>query len=169
MSTNNEITPVRLNKSGNRRGVSEGAQKGWKNTEPHKWSKGESGNPKGRPKNRVTELLDGCLTRKQVKENTNLTDDEINAIEKIVLSLDIKALQAVAKSDATPAYMKTLAMAAILDMKNGKTQTMNLLRDRQFGAVKKQVDVTSNGHSMAAQSLTPKEAREMLKSIEKEY
>ena len=101
-----------------------------------------------------------------MRENTNLSEAEIHAIEQIILSLDIKALQAVAKADGTPAYMKTLAMAAIMDMKNGKTQTVNLLRDRQFGAVKKNVDVTSNGQRMMPQSLTPKEAREMLKKIE---
>jgi hypothetical protein len=142
---------------------------GWKNIEGHQWPKGVSGNPKGRPKSRVTALLEGCLTKKQIQENTNLSSEEIDAIEKIVLSLDLKSLQAIAKADATPAYMKTLAMAAILDMKNGKTRVMDLLRDRQFGAVKKQVDVTTNGMSMAAQSMTPNEAREALKKIEEEY
>ena len=64
--------------------------------------------------------------------------------------------------------MRTLAMAALHDMKNGKTQTINLLRDRQFGAVKKQVDVTTNGASVIPQSLTPKEAKDLLKRIEED-
>lgn len=132
----------------------------------NQWKKGQSGNPAGRPRSRVKELLEGCLTAKQVRENTNLSDAEINAIEQIILSLDITALQAVAKAEGTPAYMKSLALAALHDMKNGKTQTVNLLRDRQFGAVKKTVDVTSNGQSMAPQSMTPKEAKEMLRKIE---
>lgn len=136
---------------------------------PHCFRKGQSGNPNGRPKSRVKELLASCLTAKQVAENTNLTAEEIDAIEKVILSLDTKALQAIAKNDATPTYMRTLAMAAILDMKNGKTQTMNLLRDRQFGSVKKQVDVTTNGQSMAPQSMTPTEAKMVLKRIEEEY
>lgn len=135
----------------------------------HQFKPGQSGNPKGRPRSKVKALLELCLTTRQVRANTNLDSDEINEIEKAILSLDLKALQAVAKEEKTPAYMKTLAMAAIIEMKNGKTQTMNLLRDRQFGAVKKNVDVTSNGQSVTPQSLTPKEAKDLLKSIEKEY
>lgn len=165
------------NKRGDTRGMSEASRKnlpnGWGNNAEqlmeHRWKPGQSGNPKGRPvgtKNRVKELLEGLLTVKQVKENTNLEQHEIDAIEQIILSLDLPALQAVAKSDKAPTYMLTLARAAMWDMKNGKTQTMNLLRDRQFGTVRKQVDLTSNGQSMAPQSLTPDEAKDLLKRIE---
>ena len=171
-----KIQVPRLNKRGKRNGMSEkeqanlekgwGYNAGWKNIEGHKWQKGQSGNPNGRPRNRVRDLMEGLLTVKQVKENTNLEERDINAIEQIILSLDTPALQAIAKSEKTPVYMRTLAMAAMWDMKNGKTGTMNLLRDRQFGAVKKQVDVTTNGESMS-QSLTPEEAKELLKNIEK--
>lgn len=173
MSTNKEIKKV--NKRGDRRGMTEGSRKArekgynekcFANIENHKWQPGQSGNPNGRPRNRVKELLDGLLTVKQVKENTNLEERDINAIEQIILSLDTPALQAIAKSEKTPVYMRTLAMAAMWDMKNGKTQTMNLLRDRQFGAVKKQVDVTTNGESMVPQSMTPDEAKDLLKRIE---
>ena len=156
--------PKRLNKRGDTRGVNEGSQRGWANVKP-RWKKGESGNPKGRPRDRVKELMDGLLTVKQVKENTNLEQRDIDAIEQIILSLDTPALQAIAKSEKTPVYMRTLAMAAMWDMKNGKTQTVNTLRDRQFGAVKKQVDVTSNGQSMGI-GMTPDEARDLLKDLE---
>lgn len=171
MSTNEE---KKVNKRGDRRGMSANSRKnlpnGWGNNaeqlREHQWKPGQSGNPNGRPRNRVKELLDGLLTVKQVKENTNLEERDINAIEQIILSLDTPALQAIAKSEKTPVYMRTLAMAAMWDMKNGKTQTMNLLRDRQFGAVKKQVDVTTNGESMVPQSMTPDEAKDLLKRIE---
>lgn len=174
MSDNDDRIKVpRLNKRGDLRGMTEGSKKGYgKNMEAlerNKWPKGVSGNPNGRPKgtrNRVKELLDGLLTVKQVKDNTRLEQNDIDAIEQVVLSLDTPALQAIAKSDKTPVYMRTLAMAAIWDMKNGKTQTMNLLRDRQFGAVKKQVDVTTDGKPMTGQSMTPDEAKEMLRRIE---
>lgn len=154
---------VKLNKKGNRRGMTEGSKKHY--VKP-RWKPGESGNPAGKPRSRVKELMEGLLTVKQVKENTKLDQAEIDAIEQIILSLDTPSLQAIAKSEKTPVYMRTLAMAAMWDMKNGKTGTMNLLRDRQFGSVKKQVDVTSNGQSMAPQSMTPDEAREVLKKIE---
>lgn len=173
MSINEE--KVKRNKRGDTRGMSEKERKNlelghdekyYANIEPYKWKKGQSGNPNGRPRNRVRELMEGLLTVKQVKENTNLEQRDIDAIEQIVLSLDTPSLQAIAKSEKTPVYMRTLAMAAMWDMKNGRTQTMNLLRDRQFGAVKKQVDVTTNGQSMVPQSMTPDEAKDLLKQIE---
>lgn len=133
------------------------------------WKPGQSGNPNGRPKSRVNEFLQSVLTVKQVKENTMLNDKEIDAIEQIVLSLDTKSLQSVAKSESAPAYLRTLAMAAIWDMKNGKTKTVDLLRDRQFGSVKKNVDVTTNGQSMNERELSDKEARELIKRLEKEF
>lgn len=163
------------NRRGDTRGMSansrENLKKGYNekcraNIEPYKWQKGQCGNPNGRPRNRVKDLMEGLLTVKQVQENTNLDERDINAIEQIILSLDLPALQAIAKSDKAPTYMLTLARAAMWDMKNGKTQTMNLLRDRQFGAVKKQVDVTTNGESMVPQSMTPDEAKDLLKRIE---
>ena len=156
-------TEKKVNKSGDKRGLSEGSKKHY--IEP-RWKPGESGNPKGRPKSRSRELLNELLTVKQVKENTMLDDKEIDAIETIIMSMGLPELQAIAKSEKAPAYMITLARAAMWDMKNGKTHTMNLLRDRQFGAVKKQVDVTTNGESMLPQSMTPDEAKEMLKRIE---
>ena len=173
MSDNEEMKPKR-NKRGNMRGMSDASRKnlpnGWGNNaealKAHQWKPGQSGNPNGRPRNRVKELMEGLLTVKQVKENTNLEQRDIDAIEQIILSLDTPALQAIAKSEKTPVYMRTLAMAAMWDMKNGKTQTMNLLRDRQFGAVRKQVDVTTNGESMVPQSMTPDEAKDLLKKIE---
>ena len=146
-----------------------GKEKRLANILPHRFKPGQSGNPAGRKKNRIPDLLAECIGRKKAQMTEELTNIEINTIESIILTLDLKSLQAVAKNDATPAYMKTLAMAAILDMKNGKTRTMDLLRDRQHGPVKKQVDVTTNGQSMAGQSMTPKEAKEMLDAIEKEY
>lgn len=156
----------RLNRRGDRRGMTEGSKKGQTENLTNTWKPGQSGNKSGRPRSRSREILEGCLTVKQVKENTMLDDKEIAAIEQIIMSLDLAALQAIAKSDKAPAYMITLARAAMWDMKNGKTQTMNLLRDRQFGAVKKQVDVTTNGESMVPQSMTPDEAKDLLKRIE---
>lgn len=177
MSTNEENKP-RLNKKGDRRGMTEGSRKArekgynekcFANIENHKWKPGQSGNPNGRPKcakTRIRELMEGLLTVKQISENTNLDERDIEAIEMAILSFDTPALQAIAKSEKTPVYMRTLAMAAMWDMKNGKTGTINLLRDRRFGAVKKQVDVTTNGESMVPQSMTPDEARALLKRIE---
>ena len=139
---------------------------------PHCFQEGKSGNPNGRPKgsgNRIPNLLAECIGKKKAALVMELNDNEVDAIENLVLALGIKELNEVAKNDNTPAYLTTLARAAIMDMKNGKTRVMDLLRDRQFGAVKKEVDVTTNGMSMAQVCMTPNEAKEMLAKIEKEF
>lgn len=135
----------------------------------HCFKPGQSGNPKGRPKgtgNRIPNLLKECIGQKKAALVEELNSIEVDAIENLVLTLGIKELNEVAKNDNTPAYLTTLARAAIMDMKNGKTRVMDLLRDRQFGAVKKEVDVTSNGVGISTTTMTPDEAKEMLKRIE---
>ena len=136
------------------------------------WQKGQSGNPNGRPKgsvNRIPNLVKECLGAKRAATVEGLSSKEIDTIENIVLALGIKELGDLGKFDKAPAYLVTLARAALMDMKNGRTKVMDLLRDRQFGAVKKEVDVTTNGMSVAPTSMTPKEAKEMLDEIEKEF
>ena len=161
----NEEKPIRLNKRGDTRGVNEGSMKGWANITP-RWKPGESGNPAGSRKSRIPDLLKQYLGQKKAERVMGLNSREIDEIEMIVLSLGNKELQSLIKGDDVPMYLKGLALAALHDAKNGRTRTLDLLRDRQFGAVKKQVDVTTNGQSMTPQSMTPQEAKEILKKIE---
>lgn len=172
MSTNNEETQKapRLNKRGDRRGMSEGTKANRKYIEGHSWKPGQSGNPKGRPKvpNRVPELLQQYLGTKKSERVRGLNSTEIEDIELMVLSLGNKELNSLIKGDDVPMYMKGLALAALHDAKNGRTKTIDLLRDRQFGAVKKEVDVTSNGQSVGTQTMTPEEAKDLLKRIEED-
>lgn len=158
--------PIKLNKKGNRRGMTEGSARNYGNIEGHKWQKGQSGNPEGKNRSRIPALLATYLGKKKAEQVEGLNSREINEIEMMVLSLGNKELNALIKGDDVPMYLKGLALAALHDAKNGRTKTIDLLRDRQFGAVKKEVDVTSNGQSVTPQSMTPREAQEMLKKIE---
>lgn len=139
------------------------------NLEEHKWRKGQTGNPNGRPKNRVKILLQQILPKNKLKKSGALTLDEINTIEQSILALELSDLQVLAKADETPAYAKTLAMAAIIDMKNGKTSTMSLLMDRQYGKPQQNIDITSNGKTLEQVPLTRAEQAEYLKHLEEEY
>ena len=140
------------------------------NIESHKWHKGQSGNPKGKPKDRVKALLKHVLPKSKLKKSEGLTQDEINTIERSILAMELSDLQVLAKADETPAYAKTLAMAAIIDMKNGKTNTVDRLMDRQYGKPQQKVDITSNGKQIQQGTpLTREEQIEYLKKLEEDY
>ena len=103
-------------------------------------------------------------------EKSFLTQDEINTIERSILAMELSDLQILAKADETPAYAKTLAMAAIIDMKNGKTTTVDRLMDRQYGKPQQKVDITTNGKQIQQGTpLTREEQIAYLKKLEEEY
>lgn len=140
------------------------------NIKGHEFKKGQSGNPAGRPKNRMLKLLKQICPKGKIKENTGLTICEIDYIEQTVLTLTLSELQLIAKEDKTPAYMKTLAVAIITDMKNGRTDTVGKLRSRQYGDIKQQVEVTGkDGAPLMQQNMTQEQAKELLKKIEGEF
>ena len=69
------------------------------NIESHKWQKGQSGNPRGKKKDRVKALLKQVLPKSKLKKSEALTLDEINTIEKSILVLELADLQLLAKAD----------------------------------------------------------------------
>jgi hypothetical protein len=138
------------------------------NLEKGRFKPGQSGNPAGKKKNRVLMLLKNVLSKSKLKKSEALSIDEINTIEKTVLALELSDLQLIAKADQTPAYMKTLAMAIVIDMKNGKTTTVDLLRNRQYGTAKQQIDITTGGAPLA-QSITQDEAKEIIAKLEDDF
>ncbi len=139
------------------------------NLEKGKFKKGQSGNPAGKKKNRVTALLKSVLPKSKLKKSEALSIEEINTIEKSLLALELPDIQLLAKAEETPTYMKTLAMALIIDMKNGQTKTVDLLRSRQYGATKQQIDLTTAGAPLNQREISPEQAKAVLAEIEEEY
>ena len=82
------------------------------------WKPGQSGNPKGRPKNRVPEQLVTIFGSKaKAKKFYCLSATEINEWEAAILTLSAEDLKVLAKWSGAPSYPKGLAIAVLSDMK----------------------------------------------------
>ena len=113
------------------------------NLEKGRFRKGVVSNPNGRPRNRVSALLRRVLSNKARKAE-GLSLDEVNTIERVVLSLDESSLKKIKADPETPAYLKALVCAMLADMKGGRMQAADRIRSRQYGDVPVPLDVTAH-------------------------
>lgn len=143
-----------------------------KDIEAHQFKPGQSGNPKGRPRSRVPEQLVKIFGSKaRAKKFYSLSSVEIDEWEAAILSFSANDLKLLAKWDAAPAYPKGLAIAVLSDMKNGKTTTLDKLRERQYGKPTQRMELTGKdgGDLIPARTLTKEEAADLLQSLNEKY
>ena len=98
------------------------------------FKKGQSGNPKGRPKKFV-------LTLK--KEGYKLT--EINDTIQAMVSMTIDELKAVYENDKSTILEKTVASALRASLKKGQLDSIETLLNRVYGKPKEKMDITTQG------------------------
>jgi hypothetical protein len=145
------------------------------NIEGHKFKPGQSGNPRGgsqrqRERNRINKFIKQIIGRSKVIPDQGMTKYEIDSIEQKMLSVTLSEAQVLAKADDSPLYMKNLAMAIMLDMKNGKTDTIDKLRERQYGKTAQRIEITGkDGQPIQTQKqLSQTEAKDFIKKLEEE-
>jgi hypothetical protein len=101
---------------------------GYKNVTP-RWKKGESGNPKGRPKKIDNKLSDYFFSEHNLKLSKSQTQEIINSI----IGKNRKELQQLAKDEDLPFWVAMLAQKAQKDFQKGSIDLIELLWNRIYG------------------------------------
>lgn len=135
------------------------------------WKKGESGNPKGRPRSRVAEFRVKIMGKAGAKKFYGISATEVTEWYEFLLTADISELKALAAEETTPALAKTYARAIITDMNAGKTTTIDKISEKLYGKAIQRVEHTGadGGDLIPARTLTKDEAKELLGDLEKDY
>lgn len=83
-----------------------------------------------------------------------MSQKQIDAWEQTFLVLTSAECQLIAKWEGAPMYAKNLAMSLLFDTKNGKTNTIDKLRERQYGKPLQRVEMTgANGKPLNPEPL----------------
>ena len=108
---------------------------------------------------------------KKLKLMDGLSDQETEEIEDIVRTFPSDLIAVFAQDPKISAYLRTYSRAALIDLKNGRTTTMDKLRERKFGKPTQHFELTGKDGAplMQARRLTKEEAKELLESMDKEY
>lgn len=142
------------------------------NLRGHEFRKGQSGNPKGRPKNRVPEMIVDALKLSSRKELTaGMSIEEVQQWEQFLMVASSDDVVILPQDSGIPVYARALAKAILVDMKNGKTRTLDKLRDRTYGKVTDRVELTGRDGAplVPARRLTQEEAGELFRKLEEEF
>jgi poly-beta-hydroxyalkanoate depolymerase len=103
------------------------------NIEKHKWEKGESGNPNGRPRKYVSLLKE---------QGYKLS--EINDSIQAMMAMDLEELKQVWDNPKATVLEKTIANAMRKSLEKGSLYSLETLLTRVYGKPKEQMDINTD-------------------------
>lgn len=141
------------------------------NLRGHEFKPGQSGNPKGRPRNKAYDDIKEIFGAKTLNQLKALSTSETKEWDALLLKMTVPQLQAIAKTDTAAAYARATAMAILTDMKNGKTGTIDRLNSRVNGEAARKFELTGKDGAelIPARVLTAKEAAEFIDKLNEDY
>ena len=135
------------------------------------WEPGQSGNPKGRPRDPAKEMLEAALSKKGARKFARLTKANKDDIDSILESATTDFLMFVAKWDGATTYAKGRALALLNDMKKGQTTQLDKISARLHGQPAQKVELTGKDGAdlLPPRILTKEEIGDLLSQLEKDY
>lgn len=132
---------------------------------------GQSGNPKGRPRDPAKEMLEAALGKKGARTFARLTKANKDDIDNILESATADVLMFIAKWDGATTYAKGRALAILNDMKKGQTTQLDRISARLHGNPTQKVELTGKDGAdlMPPRVLTKDEIGDLLNKLESEY
>lgn len=110
------------------------------------WKKGESGNPKGRPRRMLRQMEESI----GIEFKVSLSGDDKYQILNSMIEMSLEELKNISTDKTCPVFMVNVAKALKKDIENGRIVTLAELFDRFFGKSKQvsEVDVTTKGQKI---------------------
>lgn len=100
-----------------------------------------------------------------------MTTEEIKSYEEYLIGASSDDIALLGQDVSIPIYVRALARSIFLDTKNGRTTTLDKLRERIVGKETQRVELTGADGSdlIPAQRLTEEQAAQLMKKLEEEY
>ena len=112
------------------------------NIKPHQWEKGQSGNPKGRPRLLVSSVIEQ-MKKKGVE---SVSQSDVKETFLMLINLELLEIKELVKDERQPAIVRIVGK----EMLSGKGfNIIERMLDRALGKPDSKIDMTSTDGSMS--------------------